>query len=97
MTTFLEVAGEILQKHQNVFPGWTGSVRAHLSSLSSSLSVSLATVLCLMDLLLRPAGGMDRPRVGTEGGLGGMERPRVGTVARLETYGELTAWLELKL
>ena len=50
-----------------------------------------------MDLLLRAAGGMDRPRVGTEGGLGGMDRPRVGIVVRLETYGELTAWLELKL
>ena len=34
---------------------------------------------------------------GVEGGLGGMERPRVGIPVRLETYGELTAWLECKL
>ena len=68
-------------------PAQPSTGQSYLSSAGdiSSRPVSLATVLCLMDLLDRPAGGMDRPRVGTEGGLGGMERPRVGMVVRLET------------
>ena len=47
--------------------------------------VSLATVLCLSDLLDRPEGGMDSPLLGAEAGVGGMESPLVGIVVRLDT------------
>ena len=51
----------------------------------SSPVVSLATVLCLIDLLDSPEGGMDSPLLGAEAGVGGMESPLVGIVVRLDT------------
>ena len=66
----------------------TSPGQSHLFS-DSSPAVSLATVLCLMDLLVRPPGTTERPLVGGAGCAGGMESPLVGTVVRLETEGEV--------
>ena len=51
--------------------------------------MSLATVLCLMDLLVRPPGTTESPLVGGADCVGGMESPLVGTVVRLDTEGEV--------